>query len=476
MGASASKSDLLYEEVAARVKGLIEAGTLRPGDRIPSVRRLHREWKVSISTVLEAYRRLEDQGYIEARPKSGYYVRLRLLPDEPRLGAPPSRPREVRGSMTYRLMAEVNDPTIIKLGAAVPHPDLLPTKRIGRLIAEELRRHPFECHGYVMSSGAPALRKEIARRLVGAGCSLSPKDLVVTSGAQEGVYLSLRALVGDRPEPTVIVESPAYYGHLETLEVLGIHALPVATHPREGIELDALEEALEEHDVAAMLLVPNFSNPLGALMPQDKRREVLKLASRYGVPIIEDDVFGELAHDHRSLEAIKAHDDEGLVYYCGSFSKTISAGLRVGWVAPGEELDRIAHLKLVTNTAAPGVGQLVLARFLREGGYDRHLRRLRRTYAENLRRMTAAIASHFPAGTRVSRPEGGSLLWVEMPRGVDSLELQERAREHKISIAPGPMFSVGWRYRRYMRLNAGQPWSPQVEAAVRTLGQLAKKL
>ncbi len=477
MQTTATEYETLYEEVAARVVALIEQGTLKPGDKIPSVRRLHREWSVSVSTVLEAYRWLEDRGFVEARPKSGYYVKLRLLPDEPRLASPASRPREVRGSMAYRLMAEVNDPDLIKLGAAVPHPDLLPTRQITRLLSEEMRRRPSISHGYIMASGHEPLRKEIARRMVGAGCTLGPRDIIVTSGAQEAVYLTLRALTHGKAgeAATVIVESPAYYGHLETLEVLGFRALPVATDPREGIELDALAEALEAHDVCAMLLVPNFSNPLGASLGDEKKRALLALASKHNVPIIEDDVYGELAHDHVRPTALKALDEEGLVYHCSSFSKTISAGLRIGWVAPGEQLDRIAHLKLVTSVSSPGAAQLAVTRFLRDGGYDRHLRRLRRTYQENIARMTATIASRFPSGTRVSRPAGGSLLWVEMPRGVDSMALHDEALAEKISIAPGPMFAVGQRYRRCMRLNAGLAWTDEVEQSLGTLGRLVRR-
>ncbi|MBX3274020.1 MAG: PLP-dependent aminotransferase family protein [Sandaracinaceae bacterium] len=465
----------LYEAVADRLEGLIGDGTLRPGDRIPSVRGLHRKWSVSVSTVLEAYRRLEDRGLIEARPKSGYYVRAtpRALPEEPGASNPPKRARRIRGSMAYRLMAEVNRPDLVKLGAAVPHPDLLPLDALNRLIARALREAPALSHGYAVDSGHAPLRREIARRMLDAGCTLSPDDVVVTSGAQEAVYLSLRALT--RPGDTVVVESPAYYGHLETLEALELKALAVRTHPREGIDLDALDEALGATRVAAVALVTSFSNPLGSVMSDAKKRALLDVLEAHDVPLVEDDVYGELPFEGPRPHAVKAFDRHGRVLYCSSFSKTISPGVRIGWCAPGRALDTIARLKLVANTASPAAPQLAIAGFLEGGGYDRHLRRLRATYRDHVRRMTAQIALTFPAGTRATRPAGGHLLWVEMPRGVDSTILYEAAARENISIAPGPMFSANGRYAHCMRLNAGLPWSQRLEDAVATLGRLAQR-
>ncbi|MCB9594768.1 MAG: PLP-dependent aminotransferase family protein [Sandaracinaceae bacterium] len=465
----------LYEDVAERVEGLIVDGTLRPGDRIPSVRGLHRKWSVSVSTVLEAYRRLEDRGLVEARPKSGYYVRAapRLLPDEPESSNPPKRARRIRGSMAYRLMAEVTKPDLVKLGAAMPHPDLLPLKALDRLLAAAMRDEPASSHGYMVDSGYPPLRKEIARRMVDAGCTLAPEGVVVTNGAQEAVYLALRALT--RPGDTVVVESPAYYGLLETLEVLELKALAARTHPREGVDLDALEEILASTDVAAVALVTNFSNPLGSVMPDAKKRALARLLDDYEVPLVEDDIYGELPYEGPRPTAVKAFDRGDRVVYCSSFSKTISPGVRIGWCAPGRYLERIAHLKLVTNTSSPSAPQLAIARFLSGGAYDRHLRRLRATYRDNVGRMTALIASTFPVGTRATRPAGGHLLWIEMPRGVDSMRLYESAARQKISIAPGPMFSANGRYVNCMRLNAGLPWSPRLEDAIGTLGRLAHR-
>lgn len=464
----------LYEEVAAKVEGLIADGTLRAGDKIPSVRGLHQQFSVSISTVLEAYRLLEDRGLVEARPKSGYYVKpSTTLPEEPRSANPPRRPRKVQGSMAYRLMSEVTKPDLVKLGAAVPHPDLLPTQTFRRKLADAMRSDPELFHGYAVDSGYLPFRRQVARRMMSAGCALAPEDIVVTSGAQEAVYLSLRAVT--EPGDTVIVESPTYYGLLETLEVLHLRALAVRTDPREGIDLDALDEALASSSVAAVALVTNHSNPLGAVMSDTKKRDLVSLLAHYEVPLVEDDIFGELPFEGSRPKAVKAFDDDEWVLYCSSFSKTVSPGIRIGWAAPGRWFEDVARLKRVMNTASAAGPQMALARFLKEGGYDRHLRKLRRTYRDNVRNMTASIATHFPEGTRVTRPAGGHLLWVEMPRKVDSMRLYEQASRHKISLAPGTMFSATGRYSHYMRLNAGLPWSEKLEDAIATLGRLTTR-
>jgi len=472
---NATGTKRLYVELAERVESLILDGTLNPGDRIPSVRSMHRQWSVSVSTVLEAYRLLEDRGLVQAKPKSGYYVKLtpRLLPDEPEWSNPPKRARRIEGSMAYRLMAEVSKPDLVKLGAAVPHPELLPLKALNRLMITVMKEEPALSHGYASDSGHAPLRKEIARRMMDAGCTQSPDDILITSGAQEAVYLALRAIT--RPGDTVVVQSPAYYGLLETLEALELRALAIRTHPREGIDLDALDEAMATKRIAAVALVTNFSNPLGSVMTDAKKKELVELLDAHDIPLVEDDIFGELPFEGTRPTAVKAFDRQERVIYCNSFSKTISAGVRIGWCAPGRYLDAMAHLKLVANTASPSAPQLAIARFLKEGGYDRHLRRLRATYRENVRRMTSRIALTFPEGTRVTRPAGGHLLWVQMPRAVDSMRLYESATRQKISIAPGPMFSASGRYTNCMRLNAGLPWSSHIDDAVETLGRLSRR-
>ncbi len=465
----------LYEQVAYRVQSLIEEGTLQPGDRIPSVRRMHKQMNVSISTVLEAYRLLEDRGFIGARPQSGYFVKQTRLShrDEPNPSAPPRRIYTVDASIALGINVALRDPNIIRLGAAVPDPQLFPVKALNRLMGQVMREDPQVCHAYHALPGCEPLRHEVARRLMDAGCSLTPEQVLVTNGTTEAVYLSLRAVT--QPGDTVAIESPCYYGLLEILESLHLRALELPTHPREGLILEELETALQQGNIAACAVVSNFSNPLGSCMSDQRKKQLAEILEQYNIPLIEDDVYGDLGFDGNRPKAIKAYDRTGLVLYCASCSKTLSAGLRVGWLIPGRYQTEVEQLKLITNITTSPANQLTIAGFLANGGYDRHLRQLRRAYQEQVMRMTQAIYDYFPDETKVTRPTGGYILWVEIPGEFDSMTLYHQAFQHKISIAPGSMFSVSGSYQNCFRLNCGIPWSEQLEQAMKTLGCLIAK-
>lgn len=464
----------LYEQVAARIESLIDRGTLRPGQRIPSVRRLREQWNVSVSTVLEAYRLLEDRGRIEARPQSGHYVRALPRSPEPRPAQTAVKPRPVEvASLGLRVMTKSDEPGVVSFGAALPDVSFLPTRTLGRIMADVARRAPSS-HGHANALGVHALRRVLARRMVDAACSLAPEDIVVTNGAQEALYLALRAVT--KPGDIVAVESPSYFGTLNALEALGLRALEIRTSPQDGIDVEHLAECLERFRVAACVVCPPCGNPLGSRMPDDACRALARLAARAELPVIEDDVFGELSFDGVRPPAVKAYDDEGWVLYLSSVSKLLSSGLRVGWIAPGRFFSRVAELKVITSLTTATVPQLTVAEYYSSGGVDRHVRRLRRSFAENVEKTRAFVDARFPPGTRVGRPRGGLFLWVELPRGVDSEELFERAAEHDVTLAPGTLFSPADSYRSCVRLSCGLPWDGRVERALETLATLSSEM
>ncbi len=471
-----SKRLNLYQQVADRIESLIAEKTLQPGDRIPSVRRMHQQMNVSISTVLEAYRLLEDRGLVEARPQSGYFVKPSPLQDreEPNLSAPSQQSLPIDTSLAVRINMALRNPNIIRLGAAVPAPELFPVKALNRIMGQVMRQYPEACHGYGPLSGCEPLRHEVARRLMDAGCTVTPEQILITNGTTEGVSLCLRAVT--KPGDTVVIESPAYYGILEILASLHLQAIELPTHPRNGIVLSALEQVLEQGNIAACVVVSNFSNPIGCCMNNQDKQQLVQILERYQVPLVEDDVYGELYFQGNRPKAIKAFDQQGLVLYCSSCSKTLSSGLRVGWTIPGPYQNQVERLKLVTNMSTATVNQLAIAAFLGNGGYDRHLRQLRRAYQDQVMRTTQAIYRYFPISAKVSRPQGGHVLWVEFPPEFDSVALYDLAYQHNISIAPGSMFSVSAGYRNCFRLNCGLPWSDELEQAIKTLGELIDQL
>jgi DNA-binding transcriptional MocR family regulator len=463
----------LYRRVADRVAGLISTGTLEPGHRIPSVRGLSRQLSVSVSTVLEAYRLLEDRGLVEARPQSGYYVRAQAAPGpEPAKTVTAAAPaRSSVADLIYHVMGQVGRSDLVPLGAAAPTPAFLPVERLNRMLARAVRLRADESQGYDSVPGHAPLRVQIARRALESGCSLAPDEILTTGGAQNALWLALRAV--SRPGDTVAVETPTYHGVLQALESLHLHALEIATDPRDGIVLDELGAVLERQRLAAVVAGASFGNPLGHCMPGSNRRRLVAMLADADVPLIEDDVYGELPHDGPRPKACKAYDRDGGVLLCSSFSKTIAPGYRVGWIVPGRHHDAVARAKYSSAVALATPPQMALADFLETGGYERHLRRLRRTYRDLRSRMTCTVQQHFPAGTRVTRPTGGHVLWVELDEKVDALRLHRRALDERISVLPGPLFSPTGRYRNFIRLNYAVTWNDRIEEAVARLGELA---
>ncbi|HJN77374.1 MAG TPA: PLP-dependent aminotransferase family protein [Myxococcota bacterium] len=458
----------LYEDIADRLQDLVDAGTLLPGQKTPSVRGLRQDWGVSVSTVLQAYRLLEDRGTIEVRPQSGHYVKASARPPEPRTSEP--GPGLDSHDLMVRITMRAGQEGLVGLGCGLPDPGQLPLKQLDRLMGR-VARERRESHDYVMAPGHLRLRRALAKRLIATGCTLSPDDLVITAGCQEALDLCFRTICS--PGDRVAVESPTYFGLLEILRSQGIEPVEVPCHPGRGIDLDALEAVLPE--VYAVAVAPNYSNPLGSLVNDEGKGRLVEMCSRAGVPIVEDDAYGDLGFDGRRPRSLKAWDRGGIVLSCGTLSKTLSPGLRVGWVAGGRFTAELSRRKMVSSLACATVPQLTAAEFLDSGGYDRHLRRLRRAYRDHVRRISTAVAESFPSDTGISRPRGGQFLWVEIPDG-DALDLFERAWDEGISVAPGPMFSATGGLRRCLRLNASVPWGPRTEEAVVRLGQLARSL
>lgn len=469
------KETTLYEKVANEMSHLIDSGTFSPGDRIPSVRSLNRQMRVSIATVMEAYRLLEDRGLIECRPQSGYYV-LSAAPgkdSEIELSSPSLRPARVSVSdLVLMIHKDSCNPKLVHLGAAVPNPDLLPVDRINRAMAAVIRQHKIKNISYEFAPGYEGLRTQIARRALTAGYTITPDDIIITSGCQEAIILAL--MVTCRPGDTVAVESPTYYNFLQAIEMRGLKALEIPTHPRDGISVDTLRYAIEHNRISACLCITSYNNPLGSCMQDAKKKELVELLASHDIPLIEDDIYGDISFSAQRPKTAKAFDKKGNVILCSSFSKTIAPGYRIGWTVPGRFFHDVERMKSVTNMAAATPQQLALAEFLAKGGYDHHLRKIRRIYARHIHLISELVLKHFPEGTKVSHPAGGYLLWVEMPKKIDSLELYERAIKKGISFAPGPIFSPRQKYRNFLRLNAAA-WTNEVQDAIKTLGSLACK-
>lgn len=465
---------LRYHELAERIADLIGNGIYPQGERLPSVRQMSQQQNLSISTVLQAYALLERQGLIEPRPQSGYYVRAHVeerLP-EPETSSPQADPSHVSlHDLVMMLMRDSANPDLAQLGAALPHLDPRLIQTINRIMAKIVRQHGVDAHQYQFPPGLDALRVQIARRMVNAGCSLSPAEILITCGGTEAIDFSLHAVC--KPGDIVAIESPSYFGTFQTLEAHGLRALEIPTHPRDGISLEALEFAIDHNRIHAVVVISNFNNPLGSKMPDERKRLLVELLAKHDIPLIENDVCGELYFGQKRPLVCKAFDTKGLVILLSSFSKDISPGLRLGWVAAGRYSSEIEWLKFTLSASSPTLPQIAVAEFLEGGGYDQHLRRIRREYAHNVELMSDAVMRYFPEGTRLTRPSGGFILWVQMPEHVDSLELYKLALQSGITLAPGHVFSATSQFPNFIRLNAAT-FNYSTERAIERLGQMVK--
>lgn len=466
---------MLYQTLADRLQQQIRDEVYAVGSRLPGVRPLARQHNVSVATAVNAYRELEKRAVIEARPRSGYFVRqLPAIRKTPRPAGPGRQPAAITGQdRVLRLLQAVHDPRVVNLGAAIPDPDFLPTAAMERAFRHVLRHQRRRCSGYEFPPGARELRTRLAQRLATLQVDADPDSVLITNSCQESLAIALRLLT--RPGDTVAVESPTYYGLLQVIESLQLKALEIPTDPQEGISLDALSLALERWPVKACVLIPSFSNPLGYCMTDSRKQALLQRLARHSVPLVEDDIYGDLSFSGTRPLPVKHWDTEGLVYYCSSSSKTLSAGLRVGWLLPGRHAGRAEYLQFVNTVSVSTPSQLALAHYLEHGNYDRYLRQVSTQHARAVARMTEWISRLFPPETRVSRPAGGFVLWVELPDHVDTAALMEQALEAGVSFAPGILFSAGSRFRNCLRLNCAVRWDARLERALATLAQLIRQ-
>ena len=466
----------LYESISARLRSHIRQGSYQAGERLPSTRTLSRLFQVSVNTVTQCFRQLEADGFIEVRPRSGVFVadevpdsrKLPELPHFPLLPVEVSLSEEILHYMEPHRQLE-----LAHLGIALPSPDIMPIDRVLRTFRDVTRKHARDTWDYMHPHGHERFTHQLSRRSLKYPAPITTEDIIVTNGCMEAIELALRTVTqrGD----TVAVETPAYYGSLLALDVMQRRALEIPTHYRDGVCLYSLEQAFKRGQVRACLLSTNAQNPLGFTMSPERKRKLVQLSTTYGVPIIENDIWGDTVYEGEALPA-KAYDEAGMVIYCNSFSKSLMPGLRLGWVAPGRFHHRLRELKQISSITTASAPQLLMGRLMESGFYAQHIQHLRRELAKQTRETADLVLEGFPAGTRVDSPTGGCVLWVGLPYRMDSRILFDQALAAGIHTFPGSVFSAGSRHHNYLRLNAGSPVTERIKAAILQLGELATKL
>ncbi len=463
----------LYLKIADLIELQIQNGVLTSGDKLPSIRRICKENNVSMSTAQLAYSTLIDKSLIESRSKSGYYVSswLNKSLDLPQTSNPSL---DYDGKTDDDLVAKVfdsqRDTKTTRLSYGAPANEFLPISQLNKAIIQSMK----DLNGSGTEKGKVAgnenLRKYIARKSYNMGASLTGNDIVTTAGCLNATAYCLMALTnkGD----TIVVESPVFFGLLQLFQSLGLNVLELPTNAKTGIEIDALKKVLSTKKIKVCVLVSNFSNPLGSCMPVEHKQEVVKLMSHYHIPLIEDDIYGDLYFGDSRPQTCKSFDEEGLVLWCSSVSKTLAPGYRVGWVAPGKFKEDIIRLKMIHANSSPTLTEQAITIFFETGRYESYLRKLRRVLHANSLQYSRALAEYFPEGTKISRPQGSLYLWVELRKEFNTVELFEKALKHNISIAPGRIFTLQNHFNNCMRLSYGIPWSDRLDSRLKLLAKL----
>lgn len=463
----------LYEQLANDLSAAINKGIYGVDERLPSLRHISEQYGVSMATAIQAYQRLEVDGLIWSRPKSGYFVSAWINEhlEEPTITQPKTSPTDVSvGHLAMSLVNESRQSGLIKLGAAVPEPDLLPLASLSRTLAGIARRKHRASASYEDAQGNIDLRKQIVKLMRESGVRCTADDIIITNGCLEALGLALRSVAkrGD----TIAIESPTYFGILQVIESLGMRALEISTHANTGIDPEALQSAINKRKIAACILMPTFNNPLGSTMPKENIESVVKLLNKHNIPMIEDDVYGALSYEPRRPKAAKAYDNNGNILYCTSFSKTVSPGLRIGWIIAGKYQDKVKYQKFLDNISTAIHPQLTLAEFLSKGGYRRCVRHSAHIYRQRMDQLRRWVSESFPKGTRITNPQGGFLLWVELPKKYSALVLYKKAMDKKIAITPGILFSAQGQYKNHIRLSCGAVDGEKARTTISLLANL----
>lgn len=471
-----SGNDHLYLQVADGLEKLIADDVLKIGDKLPSVRLLSDEYGISVGTAFQAYYHLEGKGLIESRPKSGYYVRFnhKRFPDLPKMVEPDPFLHEVSvKEMINTIYGDIAASNVINFALAVPDASLVPSAKINKSVMHVLRNHKESCIQYELPQGNPELRSQIAKLSFNWGGKVKAQDVVITTGCLEAITMCLKAVT--KPGDTVAVESPNYFGIFQAIESMGLKVLEISSSPLTGLDLDCLQRALRKYPVKACVVIPNFNNPLGGCMPDEQKKNLVDIITRKNIPLIEDDIYGELYFGKNRPRTCKYYDTKGLVMYCSSLSKSLTPGYRIGWTIPGKFLDEVRQIKRIQNISSPTLTQAAMAHFLQNGRYEYHLKKLRTALHTQCLRYLQAIIRYFPPDSKVSRPHGGFVLWVELNKKVNGFKLRAEAMKHGISIVPGKIFSASCDYNSCIRISFGKPWDDDADYGLMMLGKMIKK-
>lgn len=458
----------LYHQLEQELRQLIASGQLGAGEKIPSVRQLSHAKALSKSTVLTALARLEAEGFIEAKPRSGYFVvdqnsaRVLQIPEtsQPEIKAVPAK-HLLMDIMAQGAAFDLLSPSVVDNHQRF---DDGCNQQLKRCLARAQRQQSCREQLYYDEPGGNlALRQALAQHISHGGKKINARQLLITSGCQNSLLLALMATT--KPGDVVAVESPGFYGSLQLIESLGLKVLELPCDAQTGLSPQALELALQHWSIKALIVTPNFATPMGSSLPEQAKLNLINLAEQYQFAIIEDDIYGDLHFSLQRPRSLYSYDSADNVILCGSFSKSVSRDLRLGWIVAGKWSDDIKRLKLVTGIASSQTLQQGLLQFMQEGSLYKHAKQKRRQLQQQHQELQQLIAQHLSMAVSCSQAEGGLTVWLELPKEINSLDLYNQAKEQQVLLTPGGLFSLQDSYSNFLRLSFAHPWNESRIAA-----------
>lgn len=473
-------SEYQYQKLVDQFSREIKEGALPPGTKMPSIRSLSRIQRVSKTTVVTAYSQLEAIGLIKSRPKSGFFVCPQkhgyFKLKHPEKSRPVIRPALVSASQI-----------IVDIMEKAASFDLLPkvdqqegNSELRQCLSRAQRRETeTEQHYYDEPLGDFKLRQQIASRVHHSKREVSEGDLVITHGCQHSLLLALMSSTD--PGDIVAIESPGFYGAIQLLEALNRKVIEMPSSPSTGIDVEAFQQAVNQWDIKALIVAPNYSTPTGACMPDDAKIQLLDCCIKKQITIIEDDVYSDLYFGLNKPRSIYSFDTSGTVILCSSFSKTLSRDLRLGWILPGKFIQKVKRLKIVTSISVGITLQKGLALYLEQGCYECYIKKKRRELEFQSMQWQEAIKNHLLSVQSCSAPKGGLTFWAELPATIDTIKLYEKAQDKGITITPGPLFSPQKlspknKYKNYLRLSFSEVLTDKRKEALICLEGLIQEL
>ncbi|WPP87176.1 PLP-dependent aminotransferase family protein [Acinetobacter pittii] len=468
----------LYIQWANYYLKLIEKGSIKTGERMPSIRTLVKQHNISVTTALQVYRHLEDLGWLQTKNRSGYFLQtppeqIMNLIEEPDIVVPdPAQYIGIHKRVSEFIAKTNQHPVKVNLSGAHAAPSLYLAQEMKINGSKALRDQPDLLVKPPSFIGNPHFRKILARRAISSGLAINADEILITQGGTQALNLALKAVT--QPGDTVAIESPTFYGLLQILESLDLRAVEIPTNTNTGISLEAFELASQVYKIKAVVVMPNLQNPLGSIMPEMNKRKLAFFCQEQGIAIIEDDTFGSLMDNETPINALKAWDHSGNVIYCASLTKTLAPGLRIGWMSAGRWHARVQMLRFTQTRSNEEWPQVIAAEVMGASKYNRHLQALRKKIKNQKNRIKLAVATYFPLGTRLASSDGGMTLWIELPEKISADMILEIALQEGILFAPGSLFSNSNRFNHCLRINCGYPYTDEIDNALKQLGLIIK--